>query len=62
MNTNNKKNTIKGKEKIAGYKWTIHGEYPYCKCGNFLTLIGDKELEWICINCEPEKLRRNKSE
>jgi hypothetical protein len=21
-----------------------------------------KELEWICINCEPEKLRRNKSE
>ena len=52
------KTKIKGEEKIAGYKWTIHGEFPVCKCGNFLTLIGDEgNYEWICIKCEPEKLR-----
>lgn len=47
---------IRGKEKIAGWRWTIHGNYPICKCGSFLNLIGEKPYEWICIKCEPDKL------
>ena len=54
MNSNS--TIIKGYEKIADWKWSVHGTFPVCKCGRFLTLIGDEELEWICIRCEPEKL------
>jgi len=48
---------IKGTEKIDKWVLTIHGKQPLCKCGSFLTLIGEEPYEWICIKCEPEKLR-----
>ncbi len=47
---------MKGEEKIHHYVWTKHGEQPVCKCGNFLTIVG-MPAEWICIKCEPEKMR-----
>lgn len=47
---------IKGTEKIDHWVWTIHGDMPVCKCGKILMLVGE-EPEWVCIKCEPEKLR-----
>jgi len=49
---------MKGEEKIDHWVHTIHGRQPVCKCGSFLFAIGE-EPEWVCIRCEPEKLRGN---
>jgi len=50
---------LKGEEKIDHWVWTIHGDMPVCKCGSFLFSIEvNGTSEWICIKCEPEKLKR----